>query len=334
MKNLFSFKLDGHIKLIEPIKAPRKIQKQVQSTKMVNNDIGSGTYNLTKNPNNLHIFVKNEKLQKKVKTVLKFYNEDLVFIQSNKLVCLKSLKKNKKDFSFAKTELDLKKIKDLGEIITCIGQQGLPLRVKIPIKNQEKLVEKISDIKENSVIVKNLKRSIKFQKNDEKIYKKLSMFKKSNVSSLRSKNPKKNYERQNQKSKRKPNSMTQTSIITGHKDGYLILWIDMQFEEIIEKLDSKVCRIFKFHSGYIVLEERQMLHIFCKNFFYKSRSIDLNLKLNMDLPNKSFVNIFGNEKSLFLINKTLNVVKLSISQKEKLTTSIIPNIQGMPFFIL
>ena len=100
MKNLFSFKLDGHIKLIEPIKAPRKIQKQVQSTKMVNNDIGSGTYNLTKNPNNLHIFVKNEKLQKKVKTVLKFYNEDLVFIQSNKLVCLKSLKKNKKNFKF------------------------------------------------------------------------------------------------------------------------------------------------------------------------------------------------------------------------------------------
>jgi hypothetical protein len=321
--------LDGHIKLIEPVKVPRKIKKYVNTQKTITQDITSTTYNLTKNSDNLHIFVKNENLQQKIKSVVRFYNEDLIFLQSNKLVCLKSLKKNNKDFSFAKTELDLQKIKDLGEMTTCIGQQGLPLRVKIPIKNQEKLLDKFSELKEDSSILFNIKRSIKFQKQDQNqmIGKKLSMLKKSTHYPIKKKTEK-GYERQLKRADAKGNSGNQLNIITGHRDGYLILWKDMNFEEIIDKFDSKVCKIFKFKLGYVVLEEKQLLHIFCKNFFYKSRSVDLNAKLNFDLPNRCFMNIFGNEKSLFLINKSLNVIKLNITQKEKMKTSIIPNIQG------
>jgi hypothetical protein len=309
-----------------------KFKKKIPVSKVINHNVNSQSYNFLNNPESLHLFVKNSNNQKRIKNIIKFYNEDLIFLQPHKLVCLRSLKKNNKDFSFAKMELNLSKIKDLGEITCCIGQQGFPIRVKIPKQNQEEILEKLSDLKLSSSIKKHVRKSIEGVSQKESFLKKLSMVNSSKKSYLRqnmkSSKVKKDYQRQNNHFSKNENLNGNLSIITGHQDGYLILWKNMIFQEIIEKFESKICKIYKFHSGYIVLEERQILHLYCKNFFYKSKQIDLNRKINFHLPSKCFVNIFGNEKVLFLINKSLNVIKLNISAKKELNPSFMTDIHG------
>ena len=77
--------------------------------------------------------------------------------------------------------------------------------------------------------------------------------------------PKKHFVRQNQR-KPTPSSIKSKKlyIVTGHSDGYIISWIDMLFDQIIEKFDSGIHKIYKFVHGVLVLEKQQKLHIFCK----------------------------------------------------------------------
>lgn len=319
MRNLFSFKLDGPIRLIEPIKAPVHFKKQVPVSKVLDSQAGAHPYTFHKNADALHLFVKNSSDKKTVRSVVKFFNKDLVFVQPHRLVCLRSLKKKNKDFSFAKTELSLHKVKNLGEITCCIGQQGPPLRVKPPDLPREDRAETSANSKTGRAGSQSVHKSLASNEQERSIIRKLTLvnsFKKNALrKGLQKGKAKKAFDRQNQLEQPREGTRDFLSIITGHRDGYLILWKDMAFQEIVDKLESQVRKIYKFAWGFLVLEDRQLLHIFGKGFFHKAKTVDLNAKVNFQLPSRTFVNIFGTEKFLFLISKSLNVIKLSISPK-------------------
>ena len=119
-------------------------------------------------------------------------------------------------------ELNLDKIKDLGQITCCIGQQGIPIRVKVPRQNQEEILEKITDLGLNSSIKENVRKSINGVEHDQSIVKKLSMINAKQGylrQNLKKSKVKLDYQRQNNHASDKDNINGNLSIITGHQDG-------------------------------------------------------------------------------------------------------------------